>query len=90
MAATITYHLAHAAEIYSADPSGPGPTGEFAEVIRGEVRDHGGNVLFAGSADECVRQAAAWRIPVRLVPTEWRRVELEVSGADHHWQLVIE
>jgi hypothetical protein len=79
-------HQTHAAEIYHLD----GPTGDFAEVLRGDVRDHGGNVLFSGSADECVAEAASYRIPVRLVPTEWRRVAGEVVGADYHWQLVIE
>lgn len=78
-----TIYLTHAAEIYALD----GPTGEHAEVVRGEVRDHGGNVLFAGTADECVEQK--FRIPTRLVPTEWNRVEGEVAGADHLWQLVI-
>lgn len=59
-------HLAHAAEIFTA----AGPTGNVAEVLRGEVRDYGGNVLFAGTADECVANRATWRIPTRLVPTE--------------------
>jgi hypothetical protein len=81
-----SFHLTHAAEIYAHD----GPTGDFAEVIAGQVQDNGGNVLFAGSADACVRERAGYRIPTRLVPTEWRRVAGEVSGADHQWQLVIE
>lgn len=79
-------YLNHAAEIWSADPTAAGPTGRFAEVLRGEVQDHGGNVLFAGTADECVAQR--YQIPTRLVPTEWREVAGEVAGADHHWQLV--
>jgi hypothetical protein len=75
-------HLTHAAELWTAE----GATGRHVEVIRGEVRDHGGNVLFAGTAEECV--AKSYRVPTRLVPTEWREVG-EVAGADHQWQMVI-
>lgn len=80
--------LRHAAEIWSADPANAGPTGRFAEVLRGEVRDRGGNVLFAGTADACVAQG--YRIPYRLVPTEWREVAGEVADVEHRWQLVTE
>lgn len=83
---TATIHLTHAAEIYTRE----GSTGRFAEVVRGEVRDHGGNILFAGTADECVANRGEWRIPVVLVATELRAVAGEVSGADHTWQLVVE
>jgi len=76
-------HLTHAAELYATD----GPTGDHVEVLRGEVQDYGGNVLFAGTADECVAQKH--RIPTRRVPTEWRKVAGEVAGADHTWQLVL-
>lgn len=78
-------HLAHAAELYTTS----GPTGRYVEVIRGEVRDYGGNVLFAGSADDCVRDSGEWKLPTRLVPTEWREVAGDVVGADNHWQLVM-
>lgn len=76
--------LTHAAEIYTPY----GPTGRHAEVIRGEVQDHGGNVIFAGTADECV--ARTYRVPVRLVPTEWRKADGDVCGADHAWECVVE
>lgn len=76
-----TFHLTHAAELCNLT----GPTGEFVEVVRGEVRDHGGSVLFAGTADECVAERRGWRVPTRLVPTEWRRVSGEVGGADYTW-----
>jgi hypothetical protein len=82
-------HLDHAAEIWSGGNS-PGPTGKFAHVLRGEVRDYGGNVLFAGTADQCVRQRKRG-LPVRLVPTEWEKVDGDVAGADHgDWQMVTE
>lgn len=66
--------LDHASEIYDTF----GPTGEYVEVLRGEVRDMGGNVLFSGTAHECAREQRDWRIPTQLVPTETRPVEGEV------------
>lgn len=81
-------HLTHAAEIWSTDPGAAGPTGDFAMVVRGEVRDHGGNVLFAGTATECAFAQKRLRVPSRLCPTEWREVGCEVTGADYLWQLV--
>jgi hypothetical protein len=75
--------LTHAAELWTKE----GPTGDHVEVIRGEVQDHGGNVLFAGTADECVAQK--YRVPTRLVPTEWRKVDGEVGHAEYTWELVI-
>ena len=77
-----TTYLTHAAELYATD----GPTGEHVEVLRGQVEDYGGNVLFAGTADECV--AKKFRVPTRRVPTEWRKVAGDVAGADYTWQLV--
>ncbi len=74
--------LRHAAELWTAN----GPTGTFVDVTWGQVRDHGGNVLFDGPADECVAQR--YRISVRLVPTLWVPVYGDVCGADHTWQLV--
>ncbi len=81
--------MTHAAEIWFADPASAGPTGDHAEVIRGEVRDAGGNVLYAGPAGQCTIRAAKYIQPTTLVPTGWRRVEGEVSGATHTWQPVI-
>lgn len=66
--------LDHVSEIYSTF----GPTGEYVEVLRGEVQDMGGNTLFAGTAYECAREQRDWRIPTRLVPTETRPVKGEV------------
>lgn len=81
----VCLHLKHAADIWSTT----GPTGRFAEVFCGRVEDHGGNVLFEGTADQCVAQK--WRIPVRLVPTDWVEIfSQEVTGADHFWQFVVE
>ncbi len=87
-------YLNHAAELWTTT----GPTGDHVEVIRGEVQDYGGNVLFAGTADEClefdqpntgrnVRPDRGGKL-TRLIPTEWRRVTGEVAGAKHQWQLV--
>lgn len=77
--------LDHSAELYSLT----GPTGRHVRVLRGEVHDAGGNVLFAGSADDCQRQV--WRVYTRLVPTQWERVEQVVAGADFaNWQCVVE
>lgn len=84
-----TYYLTHAAELYSDKPGDMGPTGDHVEVVCGEVRDYGGVVLFAGTADECVAERAKYRIPTRLTPTEWKPAPGEVSGADHTWQGVI-
>ncbi len=68
--------LKHAAEVWAGMPD-PGPTGDYAEVTAGEVRDEGGNVLFSGTADDCVREKrrlGRLAIKARLVPTEWRNV----------------
>lgn len=73
--------LTHAAEVCDAT----GPTGRLVSVVAGEVRDYGGNVLFAGPADKCVRKRAGYRIPTRLVPTETRPVAGDVAGADTTW-----
>ena len=75
----VAFHLKHATEICSKE----GSTGRFAEVLTGEVQDYGGNVLFAGSADECV--AKNWRIPTRLVPKQTQSVTGEVAGAAYTW-----
>lgn len=74
----------HAAEMWTAE----GAIGNHVEVLAGEVRDYGGNMLFAGSADDCVYQAGLWELPTRLVPTEWREVG-EIVSADHTWQMVM-
>lgn len=79
-------YLKHAAEIWATSGSHPGPTGRFAEVIRGEVQDRGGNVLFSGTADECA--AKSFRVPVRLVPTEWRDAGDDVTSDGPEWQMV--
>lgn len=73
--------LTHAAEVCDAD----GPTGRYVEVVAGEVRDYGGNVLYAGTADACVRKRTRYRTPTRLVPTETRPVAGHVAGADVTW-----
>lgn len=75
-------HLDHAAEVYAND----GPTGSLVEVIRGDVRDYGNNVLFSGSAEECVSKK--FRVQTRLVPTEWKKSD--ATSAETMWQLVIE
>lgn len=75
--------LKHAAELWSND----GPTGKHVEVVSGEIHDAGGNVLFVGTADECV--AKRFRVPTELVPTKWNTIEDDVVGAEHTWQLVI-
>ena len=80
-------HLPHAADIW-VNGDVPAPTGQWAEVLEGEVRDYGGDVLFSGTADECVADRAKWRMPTRLVPTRWRRVDAEFVDADVLWQLV--
>jgi hypothetical protein len=80
-------HVPHAADIWVLGDY-PGPTGQSAEVLAGEVQDHGGNVLFAGTADGCVAEQAKWRMPTRLVPTRWRLVDAEFVDADVMWQLV--
>ena len=85
-------HVRHAAEVYGKE----GPTGRFVEVLEGEVHDYGGNVLFAGGADECAERASRLVPPVRLVPTKTRdagedagEVAGEVAGADVTWQCVV-
>lgn len=83
-------HLRHATEIWSGRPQDAGPTGRFAEVLRGQIQDAGGNVLFEGSADACAVERDSYRVPTKLVPTEWRECIGEVVGADHSWQLVTE
>lgn len=75
-------HVEHAAEVCDRN----GPTGRFVIVTRGEIQDHGGNVLFRGTAAECVRARIGWRVPTVLVPTETREpADGEVSGADNTW-----
>lgn len=81
-------HLTHAAELWT-DGDNPGPTGRYVEVLAGEVRDYGGNLLFAGSADECVT-AATGTTPTRLVPTKWLAVAADYVEADNVWQMVTE
>lgn len=71
-------HVKHATERVTYE----GPTGVFEEVVRGEVQDHGGNVLFAGTPDQCV--AKTFRVPTILVPTETRG-RLFIASADHMW-----
>ena len=81
-------HLTHAAELHAVD----GPTGRHVEVIRGELHDAGGNVLFAGTADECVEKVESFRLVTSLVPTEWQKVPegTQVAGATHLWDCVTE
>lgn len=76
-------HYDHAAEIWTNNA----PTGRFARVLKGQVRDYGGNVIFSGTADECAAYAEKNR-PCRLVPTDWQDHGEEVAGADVTWQLV--
>ena len=78
--------LDHCAEVWSLG----GPTGRFARVLSGEVRDAGGNVLFAGSADDCVAFGRRSVPHLRLVPVTWEPVPEEVAGATHNWQCVVE
>lgn len=78
--AAATY-LDHAVEIHSST----GPTGEFARVLRGEVRDAGGNVLFAGTADECHAYSLTLCTPTRLVPTSIDVPSRDVCGAAVTW-----
>lgn len=78
-------YLKHAAEIWT----NGGPTGDFAEVLEGQLQDAGGNVLFSGSADACVAEKPSYRIPTKLVPTKWIKVVGDVADADHSWQLVV-
>lgn len=82
---TTEIHVRHASEICDHD----GPTGEFAEVLAGEVCDWGGNVLFAGTPDDCVREQAKYRIPTGLVPTKTRKLAdgERIAGADVTWCL---
>lgn len=77
-------YLTHACEIWSDDTLGP--TGKYAEVLAGEVRDFGGNTLFAGTADECA--ATSWRVSAVMVPTDWRPVAGTVAGCKHQWGMV--
>lgn len=79
--------LRHAAEIWNRDGE---PTGNFAEVMRGQVQDVGGNVLYEGSADECVWERQSFRVPTQLVPTAWVTFHGDVTEANHCWQLVME
>jgi len=81
--------IRHGAELWVLGPH-PGPTGEYVAVTRGEVRDNGGNVLFAGAASRCVGFRRRCRVPTRLVPTQWVRSGPSVIRADHTWQLVAE
>jgi hypothetical protein len=83
---TAATYTDHATEIYSAS----GPTGRFARVLTGELRDAGGNVLFAGSAAACVQARRKWRSPTVLVPVTTECVGT-ILGADcSDWQCVIE
>ena len=86
MTATI-YHVPHAAETCETD----GPTGDWVEVVAGEIRDAGGNVLFAGTADECVTHQAGYvsgiyteRWPTKTVPLPGGTVECD---CDHLWEM---
>lgn len=75
-------YIDHAAEIVAAD----GPTGDFAHVFAGEVRDAGGNVLFSGAPNDCVAFRAAWRAGVtHLVPTSWTVALGYVVQAGVYW-----
>lgn len=79
-------YLDHAAELWT----NQGPTGDYVQVLEGELRDAGGNVLFAGEADECARRQYEFRRATK-VPTKWmRRPEDVIVGADHLWQCVVE
>lgn len=80
MTISATY-LDHAVELFSST----GPTGEFARVLRGEVQDAGGNVLFAGSADDCHAFSLTVRVPSRLVATSVGTPLRNVCGADVTW-----
>lgn len=78
-------YLTHACEIWvdGGDWRFSKPTGRYVEVLAGEVRDFGGNTLFAGTADECA--ATKWRVSAVLVPTDWRPVAGTVAGCKHQW-----
>lgn len=75
-------YVTHAAQVVTKE----GPTGRYVEVLVGEVQDYGGNVLFHGTADECVE--AKFRVPTRLVPKAWRSAAVEIAGAEHTWAWV--
>ncbi|HEU4342554.1 MAG TPA: hypothetical protein VFU31_13380, partial [Candidatus Binatia bacterium] len=79
----------HLAEIWSSGEA-PGPTGRYAEVTRGQVQDYGGNVLFAGLPADCRREAATYRMALRLVPLEWHDVGEHVASDLPLWLLVTE
>ena len=74
-------HLDHAAEVCNQH----GATGEFVRVLTGKVTDYGDNVLFAGSAGDCVKWTRNLKIPFRLVPVTVEPAGGEVAGADHVW-----
>ena len=73
------------AEIWTAE----GPTGDFAWVLTGEVQDAGGNVLFSGAAEYCRAAAEQYRIPVKLVPKQWRIVGEHAISDLPLWQMVV-
>jgi hypothetical protein len=74
-------YVRHCAEVIGLQ----GPTGELVEVLEGKIQDYGGNVLFSGTADECVKQEHRYRIPIRRIPTVVRHHLDTIAEADHHW-----
>lgn len=78
-------HVTAICEIWTTE----GPTGDFAEVLEGEVRDAGGNVLFSGAAVECVKEAAKYRIQVKCWPIKVSANLPEGSSGEHCFGLFI-
>lgn len=76
-----TYSVKHAAELCGLD----GPTGELVEVVLGTVEDEGGNVLFRGTADDCVEFSQRWRGSTRLIPSSWRRLDGPIAFGENEW-----
>lgn len=84
----ITAYATHAAELCAND----GPTGEFVEVLAGEIRDAGGNILFAGTADECIAYQEQFidnNYRMRC-PTSVKKSKVEISGSDFLWGYAVE
>ena len=69
-----------------------GPTGYFAEVLEGEIRDAGNNVHFSGSAEQCEKEFATYRsgVSVACWPTKVGPRLPEGSSGAHCWNLFME
>ncbi|GIW81508.1 MAG: hypothetical protein KatS3mg105_3315 [Gemmatales bacterium] len=80
--AQLGWHFGHVAEVWT----NGGPTGEFVEVLEGEIQDYGGNTLFKGTADSVFRRQKRFRIPTVLVPTKWRRHQGWYVTGDNIWE----